>query len=433
MGLIKSLKSLMPTLGGEQKTQSTWLLGRKAYSRLKGAAAIEAAFHKTPSFWAVADRVTSDLAAVPWYAHTKTGNTKRDDSPIQKSFLSDSTEKPPNPFMTAYEFRKLMFLYFLLTGEFFAIQWDDGLYPIPPSNVTVESLDGQDYSFTINTDKMVWKISAEEASENVIWMKQTNLSDPYGRGRGLGHALSNELDIEDFSSAYLANYLNNNASPRRIVHATGAGKNAIKKMKEYLQSNFGGPANAGRTMVTGDDESALQVVRLDDSPTDANLTELRMQVRTIIRETWGIPPSIMGDMSNSGGFENTRTEDYVYAKRFLVPKLRQMQSELMKINREFFGSSDLLSYKDPVPENKEFTKSLVKDHPAAFTVNEIRSLAGQPEREDGDIYLRNNQPVQAGPTVGGETETWMVNLEEAKSNEDETSEDVLVIDFREMS
>jgi hypothetical protein len=107
-------------------------------------------------------------------------------------------------------------------------------------------------------------------------------------------------------------------------------------------------------------------------------SELRSQEADIIMQVWGIPPELFGRLANSNRATITLALQ-IFGKSVLVPRLERLRHWLQANLVPEYDSPLILEYDSPVPEDREFSLSVMKAQPAAFQLNEYRELANLQE------------------------------------------------------
>jgi HK97 family phage portal protein len=218
---------------------------------------------------------------------------------------------------------------------------------------------------------------------DVVWFREPNPEDPYGRGLGTALALGDELDTDENAAKRTARYFYNNASPEVMVSAKGMNKDQAKAAKEEWEQNHRGFWNAFRSMWTGSD---ITVTRLDTSFKDMQLVDLRKFERDTIIQVFGVPPEILGIIENS----NRSTIDaayYHYAKMVLAPRLARIEKIYNSVLLPQFSDEGLVwEFVNPIPEDRDFTLKTMQAFPQDFMRNEKRKVAGLDSVEGGDEF-----------------------------------------------
>lgn len=403
-----------PEPSGEKQGGDVWrgggpgsqmLFERETPDRM-GRGAILAAFHHVPTLNSVLTLKAKAVAEVPF--HVERDGEVIDDHPVADLLSS------PNSEQSAYDYKYLQTLYLELLGETFAVidstpeqaGRDTQLLPFPPTSVKRKQSRGSSGEFwRVRHNNLEIEITE---SDNILWRKLPDLRDPYGRGIGLGRALQDELEITQYAADTEKAAFYNNGRPDFMVQLPGANKNQIDRFREKWQRQLRGVDQTGSGLFLGGAEGQkIQFREVSRSLDDMTVEELRDFSHRVIERVPGVPPELLGRVENSNRATIENAEQ-IFARWQLKPTLRQMQETFQQQLVPLFGDDDVrVTFPDPEPNASTFALEVAKEFPQAFTVNEIRQLAGETPREGGDIYIRRPAPkrdeVEAGDplTDGG--------------------------------
>lgn len=349
------------------------------------------AFHSNPAFYAGAAKIATDISSVKWVSVDK----DNEEDVYKQSVLTELLTDPCPGYMSAAQFYHVISLYHDILGEAFVIIDDDtddptrdfDLIPVPPTACELEQ-NGNDTAY--------WRVNfmsfqRQVPMDRMIEWKSPHLLDPFGRGSGLGHAVTSELKIEEFASRHIASELYNNARPDIVVMTKGMGDEGQSSLKEMWKQRFRGPDSRGLPLFadSNGEIGEIQIHELSRSLQDLGLVEIRKFSQDLIRYVFGIPPEVMGLVENSNRSTITQAQT-IYVQNCIHPRLDSLASELQRklgplLSR--FGSQEMLTYESKLPDDVDLKKEVMKDHPHAFTINEVRALAGHPPLEDGDQLM----------------------------------------------
>jgi len=321
---------------------------------------------------AVVHKMASAVATVPWhlYAGTEGGDrTELKKHPVLALLAH------PNSRLSAHQVRFVTQTWLDMKGEAFWVvernkqQVPVQVWPMPPHWVRETPSDDSQF-FRCKLGNREWKVPEAD----VVWFKDINPENPYGRGVGMAEALSDELDADEYAAKRIKSYFYNQTSPEIMVSAQGMGEEEARRAKERWTEDHRGIFNAFRTYWTGSD---IKVTRLDTSFRDMQLVELRKFSRDIVIQTFGVPPECLGILENS----NRSTIDaawYLFAIGVTVPRVEMWKSELSFKFLLMFPDGDRLAleYESPVPDDRDFRLKVYQARPEAFSHNELRTLAG---------------------------------------------------------
>jgi HK97 family phage portal protein len=243
-------------------------------------------------------------------------------------------------------------------------------------------------------------LSRTVSTDDVLWMRSPDPSDPYGRGTGLGEALNDTIDTTEYSEQFIKSYFVNHGLPDAILAMKGASSDEVDKLDAKLKSKYSGPKRAHRIHLTNRE---LEVKRLDTSFKDQDLVALQRWLRDIVVQVYGIPPEIFGILESSTR-SSIEAAEYLFCARVIVPRLKRLVSELNRtIVPEYeaafpeLGTGLWLGFESPVPADLDSFLRAVATTPGAFFAGEVRKKVGLPPSAiDGERLT--NVPVVTGPT-----------------------------------
>lgn len=260
-----------------------------------------------------------------------------------------------------------------------------GILPIPPTWIAATPWDFQSGS------NGMWLVHSNRGSislppEDLIYFYHPKPNDPYDRGTGMGHALGDELETDEYTARHLKRWFKNFAMPPAIISkknptspvAGGASATAanVDRLEESWMKKL-----LGRNNVPFFSNQELSVNKIGDTFNDMQLSQLRKDERDIIIHTYGLPPEVFGILENSNR-ATIDAADYLLAKGTVVPRLEYMRAVIQRKLVEQFDTRLILDYVSPVVEDKDFQLKATGQHPYAFTVDEIRELAGKRKLPD---------------------------------------------------
>lgn len=328
-------------------------------------------------------KVRDGIMAVDFYA-TIDGGPVDEDSPLL-DFL-----KRPNSAMSGAACRALEVLYLDILGESFAIirQGDDGrieYMPVPPTWVTVTPGISPTYKIRLGDLDFTF------GDEDVIHMRRHSLLDPYGRGSGLGQASLDEAETEEYAARFSKAFFYNSARPEHIINLKGAGPDDIKNARASFEESNRGFTRAWRSHLVGG--QGIEVFHLTSEFDKLNMVEFRRSLQDFVRELYGIPPEIFGQLENSNRATITAALE-IMAKYVIDPRCKMLCDEynakLMPrlASMGFDVEGQEIAFVSSAPRDRDFTLEVMSKRPEAFTLNEWREIAGFGYRRNADTYLR---------------------------------------------
>jgi len=386
-----------------------------------------ASYRTSPWLRGVVAKIADHMAAVPWELFVKTSGGKAVRSTalqtagfaprrelkkqyIKAGELAQVDSHPlldmmaaPNPTMGGVSARKVSSVYFDLKGEIFWILEMNGLnvpteiWPIPPDWVTRIPGEGGGGRFF---EVMMGGKRILVPPENMIWIRDLNPSNPYGRGAGFGESLMDEIDTDEYAAKVAKNVFYNKARPDMIVALEGASQATLDNAQASFEQKFRGAHNAHRTMWTS---GKLTFKELQQKFADLELMDLRTFEREAFNSVFGVPPEIMGLLESSNR-ATVREAITIFSKEVLVPRLEVERDELQHQLVPLYDDRLFLDYMNPVPEDDDFQLEAMTANPASATIGEWRDVQGLEDRGDIDnIHMVPMNLVTMKP--GEETES----------------------------
>lgn len=383
----------------------------------RGSKELMLAYREQPWLRAIIQRISQDVASVPLRllaparpagnglvsrAFGASGDIRRKmlEDGLQNGSLRQVENHPMlnllnfmNPALRAVGSMTVTQAYLDLKGEAFWVLERNGAgqvieaWPVPPHWVTE----------TPSTAKHSYRMSAygwnkDVPEKDVLWLKVPDLENPYARGSGIGEALADEIDVDEFAAKHVRDWFFNGGRPSGFVALQGAGEDEVTRFEERWRSRYQGLGRAHQIHFTN---AAIDYKDLSHTFKDQELLALRQYQSDLMRQTFGVPPEILGIIQNS----NRATIDssyYLYSRGVLVPRLVMLCDSLQMLASEY-DERLIVDFLSPVPEDVEFKKSAMVALPTNYTVNEHRALAGQLPIQGGESMYQAAQPAAAMP------------------------------------
>lgn len=344
----------------------------------RGTREILQAYRTHPWFRAVASKVATRVASVPLRLYEQRG---RERVLVEKHELLDTLKKP-NGRMTTFDLLYLTQVWLDTKGEGFWIKERNdrrevvALYPVPPHwMVGTPSRTQPWFQLSYGTVQQALPLT------EVLWFLEPDPENPYGRGVGIGEALADEIDTDEFAAKQVKSFFYNGTVPDTLVGMEGGDKSAAEALKEKWAAEHRGFWNKNRAYFTN---AKITVERLDTTFKDMQLVQLRQGLRDTVVQVFGVPPEVLGIIENSNR-ATIESADYLLTTGVLAPRLRRLEMVLAQLAAEA-GDGLTFAFDNVVPENKEFALSVMQARPEAFTHNEVRKLAGLAEADGLDVF-----------------------------------------------
>lgn len=408
----------------QQAQQAALILNRIQGSQIgeppaRGAQGMLESYAEMPWVRAVAGRVAGSMAAVEWrlYKAVAKGRERAIKAPDlqfsgyteRKSLIQQRRESGElveikehllltaltkgNGFHTGVALRRLTQLSLDLVGETFWLKARNGLnapvafWPIPATWV-------QD---TPTPAKPTFRISHRGWNEDIpqseiAWISDPNPADPYGRGVGFMHSLSDEAEIDEYAAKTARQMFFNKAAPDFLVYPKSSASDpsaemSLPEVKRFetdwlnrLQGYWKSYKPYFLSREVGVYEFAKDMQALQLGP-------IRNQERDIILQVFGAPPEKFGILNNSNR-STIDASDLIWAKDVLVPRLEFWRSYFQERLVPEYDDRLIIDYVTPVMEDRDFALKAAQFAPWAMDGNEWRALMGHSPKEEFDgVYF----------------------------------------------
>lgn len=357
------------------------------------ATALPDLYHRSPRLDPV-DLIAQTIADAPIEVFkTAQLRAQGDDAiPIPNSPILDLFDRPCPAFpeLDGYALKYITVVLTELLGECFWVKVREGkrvteLLPFPPAwCMTTPTIGNPVFQFSAfgSTSGRVFTLPPSD----VIWFKQPNIVDPFGRGRGRTEAMGDELDADEMAARWQKNYFYNDSVPPILVSVKGATSNDLERLKDSWNRTLGGWVNARKPAFFGDDTT---VTKLSDTVREMEFTESRKYLRDSFNQHYSIPPELFGIIENS----NRSTIDsafYLFSKNVISRRLgfyeRVITNQLVNPD---FDAGLCVKFQFEVPADEAFKLQVANDgfSRGAITRAEWRKAMGYDVKENDDVFI----------------------------------------------
>ena len=393
--------------GGGVSDTSVAVMSDRGEPPKRGTSELLRLYSRSPWLRAAVGRISQSLAAVPWTAYMPDGGDvanrrtialqlKRANPKARKRLVTrykqagNLIELPDHPIVgfldagnahhTGVVARRLTQTYLDLQGEvFWVIERTSGGLPaeyLPVPGTWVSRTPSSDSPFyEINHGS--WR--AKIPQDDVVWIRDPDPENPYGRGSGIAMALGDELESDEYAAKMLKAKFYNNNIPAGLFTVDGIDGDEVQRVKAKLDKEHRGFGKWGRAHVFNREVKFQQV---DQNLQQSQFVEIREFERNAIIQVFGVPPEILGIVENSNR-ATIESADLMFSRYVLVPRLELMRDCLQARIAPWFGENVILDYENPVDEDAQYLLDVAKAAPWTRTNNEWRALQGlDPEESD---------------------------------------------------
>jgi len=288
-----------------------------------------------------------------------------------------------NDAMTGLSFRELTQVYIDSVGEsFWEIERGDAglpvaLWPISPVRIKKVPMAGDSSAGAAFEVSMKDGETRTLPAADCVWMRKINPVDPYGRGKGIAQALADEIDADEQAAKQIVSFFANNSIPSAVINLKGAAEDAVKAARVGWEQNHGGAARSNKLHFTNAED--MSIMQLSSAFKDSQMIDLRDFENKMLRQTFGVPPEIVG-ISEDSNRASIYGAESIFGKFVLMPRLEFLRTEqqVWLLPQYPQGERLILEYDNPLPPDQDLQADLMRAAPWAFSVNEVRNLAGQP-------------------------------------------------------
>ena len=296
-----------------------------------------------------------------------------------------------NSFMTGLAMRKVTALHMDLEGETFWLKERSGLgvptgaWPLPPDWVAATPTPTNRF-FRVSFRGWQGQIPDTE----MLWFVNHNPSNPYARGAGLGRALADELETDEYAAKYMRQVFLNQNRPDFLVYpkapATWNEPERLRLQHEW-RSQHEGFWRAVKARFASREVGIHEFGETNFR--QLQMVQLREFERDLIVQVWGVPPEILGIIREGNNRATITMAAYLFARWVLVPRLEAFRAALQERLVPEYDARLVLDYVSPVEKDREFHLEVGRVAPWSLSVDEWRALGELDPLADGrgaDLY-----------------------------------------------
>ena len=317
-------------------------------------------------------------------------------------FLVTNLFDKPNPYTDWAEFLETTLIDFLLLGNSYWVKWkptSDGtptaLYRMVPQFVRIVPDEFGPAKYLYKLPMMQNEITF--APKEVMHFRRTNPNNPYygvGIVKGGARALDMELALTNTS----ASYYENQALPTGVVQTDRrVPRDVFNKLKQQLQSFYGGSGNAGRLMVL---EAGLKWTGVSPSANDAQFQIMGAWSRDRIFAMFNLNKKLLG-ITDPGTSDPTPVADWqrLFDQKTMIPLLTKFSNAISRgLTQPAWELDFKFDYEETqAPADIVGRATLLAKLPGV-KVHELRDAAGLPP-STGDESIDNTVLNLPGPEL----------------------------------
>lgn len=269
-----------------------------------------------PAVSAAVELISSSIAQLPVYLYQVNDDGEKIIVPNDKRVML--LNKQANENLNGYNLKKAMVRDYTFNGAAYIFPKKDrndviSLHYLPANQISVTKYikNGFEHTGTMRLLNHTGKDEVIFESEELIRVLRD--SEDGLTGEGVLTRNGNIVRLAHQELVYTKNLLENGAMPQGILQTQAKlGKDAITNLKQSLQNTFGGPNNAGKTMVL---EDGLEFKQASFDPDKLQLTDSRKETLADICRAFNVPQSMLDSKANT---YNSNEQDNLYFLQYCV-------------------------------------------------------------------------------------------------------------------
>jgi len=319
-----------------------------------GAEAQMRAMGTVGTLFAIVNRTSNATAQVNWRLYRKASSGLKEDRVEVTSHAALDLLNTPNRFFTRQELIESTQQHIDLTGEGWWVitrnprspipleLWPvrpDRMAPIPDPNDFIAG-----YTYTAPDGREI-----PLRVEDVIQIRMPNPLDPY-RGMGPVQSILTEIDSARYSAEWNRNFFLNSAEPGGIIEVEKRLSDPeFTEARDRWAEQHKGVSNAHRVAII---ENGMKWVDRKLTQRDMQFAELRQVSRDVIREAFGAPAFVLGEVGDVNR-ATAEASKVLFAEQLTVPRLERFKGALNNDLLPLYGQATAAAlefdYDDPVP------------------------------------------------------------------------------------
>ncbi len=249
------------------------------------------------------------------------------------------------------------------------------LYLLDPTKVTVNPrTDGfgvQNYVYKRTVDGKSEDIPY--AVDQILHIKTPNPENPI-RGKSTVAAAAIAIDTTNLAQEFLKNFFANGAIVNFALSTDQRlSDDDIRRMSKQLKQQYGGPKNAFKALILG---GGLKVEPVQHTNKEMAILELEVAMRDKIMAMFKNTKTALGIVEDVNR-ANAEASLASWKQSVIKPKMMRIMDALNEYLVPDYGNNLVLTFKDPVPEDRE---GKISEATAlvgkVIAVNEARELLG---------------------------------------------------------
>jgi HK97 family phage portal protein len=364
---------------------------------------------QSPTVHSIVTAISKRLSVTPIHVYRKSSSADGDIKEALPNHPVAQLLKKPNAWQTNIDFWQDAASTFVRHGRFYAYKSRGKtgpireLIPIPSANVKPEQ-DEDNYRVSF---RVIQKHGNREYAPEQIFHARGAARD-FLTGDSPVMDVADTIALEIMAEQFGVTFFKNGALPLLVFNFQegSAGFRTVEQEKQFIadfQKAFeGGNRHKGMLLPKGlDAPSAIEI-----SHDKAQFLETRQYQRTVIAGAFGVPPNIIGDLSNST-YNNLEQESKNFTQNVILPVAQAFEAAMerdlltdrdraggvcIRFNLDSLLRADFKSRQEGLKMQREM---------GVISANEWREHEGMNPRDGGDEYWEQGP---SGQNMGNDDE-----------------------------
>lgn len=322
---------------------------------------------------------------------------RRKDDALEEVFVHDILDllDSVNDFQTGPELKFLTSTHMDLTGNAYwylegvesELDKPKAIYLLDPSTVKT-IIDRSSFPYHLAGYKV--RVDSKNISLKPYQVLHIRIPNPSNMFEGIGPVqnIAGWIDNDNYAMEFNRKFFLNGARVAGFLESEYVSPTQLETLKIGFADMHQGVDNMNRIAVL---PKGVKWVEAGANPKDMDFRNLSTDMRDRILAGIGVSKTVLGTSESDTNRATAETADYVFAKRVIRPRMQLICSYLNEKLVARYEDDLVLSFVDPVPEDKTYQ---IEEQKAALanqpwrTVNEIRADNGMEPVEGGDELMR---------------------------------------------
>jgi hypothetical protein len=243
------------------------------------------------------------------------------------------------------------------------------LWPLPPAWVSMMPSEEEPYYQISAPGGVLVRVPMTM----VVPFIDPDPENPYGRGTGTAHALSDEIQVDEYAAGHMKSFFLNRARPDLIISGQFINPKDAERLETQWKADHQGFFKAYKPIFFS---QKIDVTQLNQDFASMQMVQVRKAERDTFINVFGIPPEKIGVIGESKR-STIAASDFFWTKDIVTPRLEAFRRAMQEVLVPMFDDRILLEYETPIVQDDEFKWKVMNTAPWAFRLNEWRKFGAE--------------------------------------------------------